>query len=68
MHYLCCSDFQITNGQAGFDHLPSIFVKLSRAVSDRKRQEDTLKEEMIGWCVLLWAASFLLYFIATSIP
>lgn len=56
-----------TNGQAGFDHLPSVFVKLSRAVRDRTRQEDTLKKE-IGWCTLLWAASFLLYFITTSIP
>lgn len=41
-----------TSDQADFDHLPSIFVKLSRVVRDRKRQEDTLKKEN-DWCLLL---------------
>lgn len=41
-----------TNGQADFAHLPSIFVNLSQAVRDSKRQEEILKKNR-GWCVLL---------------
>lgn len=41
-----------TNGQADFAHLPSIFVKLSQAVRDSKRQKVILKKNR-GWCVLL---------------
>lgn len=40
------------NGRADFAHLPCIFVELSRAVRDSKRQKEILKKNM-DWCVLL---------------
>lgn len=41
-----------TNGQADFAHLSSVFVELSQAVRDSKRQKEILKKN-VSWCVLL---------------